>query len=246
MTNQTESPLRSDKLARGLIFLIIAQVITVAVSLYGLSQLSVKLDAQAMMSQGVDPLATVIGCLSPLVYIFQIIALVHLVQDSRRVGGLHRRFSIAAAWAYPLTLFVGLVTIVLSFSITTQGSVDTFRMVGWANMVSTSLAFIALAMLIYSISPNLARLALIAAVVLVVAGTVGSSVMSLQNVTFESYDMMGNTYYIPNTNLNRAEGLYPILSVAVLIGNLLYLVVAAWLVLISWKQAGQSLPETVS
>lgn len=242
----------SDKLAWGLTLLAASMLAELAMAGYGLANLGMDINPEAYASgaASLNPIQVLVSCLSPLSFLLKIIAIVLIVQDSARLNsltnGLHRKLAWVGAILFAISLLMQIGTTLLSFNGTFGGSLTSLHTAMWISMAGAMLGFAALILLSILVIPPVGRGLLIFAAVLYLAATGITNVLTIQNTSLESYDMMGNTFFVPELALDRTQGMYPILAgVGTLVIALTFVIFLSASVM-AWRSLVKELPESVA
>jgi hypothetical protein len=246
MNMENKSPFSSDKMAWGLTILAAALLLELILAGYGLANASFEFDPQTMGSQQANPLQIAMGCLAPISAVLKIVGIILVFVDSRRLGGTHRGLALTSLILYLVSIATGIGAIVLSFGATMQGSLQSYFLTTWLAAAGGILAFAALSLLIFVPAPQWAKIALVVGLAAYLAATVGTTLLTNNSTSLSSYEMMGTTYYIPKIDLNRTEGIFPLLSIAGTLAVVIYLAVYLVLAIQSWQVANREIPESVS
>jgi len=241
---EVKSPLASERLAWGITVLAIALLLDLFLSGYGLANLNVEIDPT--QATQVNPLQIALGCITPLSGVLKLVGVILVFVDSSRLGGTHRKLALTGLILYLLSIITTIAVIFLSLGATLQGSLVSYFLTVWMSAVGGLLSFTALVLTVAMICPQWIRLVMIAAIVLTAVGTIGITFVSNSHTTMSSYEMMGNTYYIPKVDLDKTHGIYPTLAVVGSLGSLLLFVAYTALMIQTWRVTSNQVPESVS
>jgi hypothetical protein len=252
METQLTTNRYSDKLAWGLTLLAVALLVELVTAGYALATLNVEFDPSSIQTtaNAINPFLILLSCLTPLGFLLKIVAIVLIVSDARRLdpitNGLHRRLAWTAVALFVISLLMQGGTIALSFSGTSAGSQSALTAASWISLVSSLLGIVAVVLLIYAISGSNKRIVMIAAAILYAAGTVGATFLTVQNTTMESYEIMDRTFFAPVVNLDRTQGIYPVLSAAGTLAIAVLFIILLMSAIQAWRSISKELPESVA
>ena len=184
-----------------------------------------KLDTERLTAAPLSAPTVLVSCLDPLAILLEIAAIVLVLMDSRRVGGLHRRLAWTAAafflgWgALNLGLFLP-----LSFAGMQRGSSALVRMGQVVKAGAALLQYAVPFLLIYGLSRKRSRTVLWLALMLTVVGSLGVVALTIGSVELARVESAGQTLYVPRFSVDYTSGLYPILLGMGYAGGALYLI----------------------
>ena len=242
----------SGKLLWGLALLAGSLLAELVVSGYSLSMLGVDIDPNTLSSGAarVNPLQIALSCLSPLSFVLKLVAIILIVQDSARLNSLtngwQRRMAWIAAIAFAISLVASLGSMLLSFGATTSGSVGSLQLAMWIGLAASLLGFLVTVLLVFLLMPRLARILLVVGLLVYSVASVGTSLMTMQATTLEKFDVMGNSMYVPSLELDRNQGLFPILAIAGTLAIGLTFVTLLVPTFSAWREHQRELPDSVA
>ena len=245
MDTETNS-VYSERLTWGLVLLAAALLVSMILSIYSFANLGLQVDEVVSASTQMNPLTTAVGCLPFLSGILAFIGFILVLIESRRLTGAWQAFTTFALAAYILSIVMIVVSMVLSFGATLQGDLSSFYLMTWLSAAGSLLSFLAFFLVILPVAPGWAKGVLVFGLLIFIVNLVGISYLTTSHVTLKSYELMGSTLYLPDSNIDKSTGLYPILSGLGIVSSLLYALMFAALSVISWLSAPHQLPDTVA
>jgi hypothetical protein len=199
MDVKMESAFIPRRTATGLLLLAIGLLLISLAGSASLQYVFSSQDMQELMSTAtVSPLLTILNCLSPIGMLLQIIGLFVIAGESKKFGKAHERLAWLGAILYTLSLVVSLgVTIPLSLSISTTGSLSNALLLAWVSTLTSIIGFVSLLMVLYHLAEGLLR-ALIAGVA-VLQGVMTAALTFISTSQYEIVEvtLLNQTSYVP-------------------------------------------------
>lgn len=236
----------SDRLAWGITLVAVALLFDLIQSVYTFASLGEVINVDNIAQQQFNPLLTVLGCLAPVSGILKLIGVILIFMDSKRLGGQHRTLVSIGLGVYILSLVAFIAALPLSLMGTMNGSLSSITTGVWLEVATSILTLLALLLLVYAIVPGFTRILLIAAMVITLVGNIYTSAVTASGYTLQEFETAGGTFYIPNLNIDRTEGLFPVMVGLGTLAALIFLGVYAYQAVTAWKTLSNELPESVA
>jgi hypothetical protein len=186
-----------------------------------------------------NPLATVVGCLTPLLALAQLIGIILMVVDGKATGQPHRKLTWVGLILFILSGIMTIGIIPLSYSSVMSGDTGTYSLMTWVGAAIGILGSIAPVVLVFAISSPLLRVGLGLAVVLNAVNSLGSMFLTLSNLKMKEMVINGVRMYIPETSVLMGPTATA-LSICQGVGSLIFAVVFVLLMVKAWQFARQN------
>jgi hypothetical protein len=178
------------------------------------SFLSVRgvVDTDAMSATPFNAPTVLIGLLTPWAIILEIAAIVLILLDSSRVGGLHRRLVLTAAWflvawgAMNLGGFLPLTFIALK-----QGSLSLLRTGQAVKAVAAIFQYSIPFLLVYGIAVPSTKKLMWAGLILTIVGNFSTVLMGGMSMELVATEAAGAVSHVPRLVVDYTRGFYPVL-----------------------------------
>lgn len=197
-----------------------------------------QMNLDSLSSTGLSASTLLLSCLTPLAGILELIGIILLFQDSKKVSNLHRRLTLAGLVILALTFILSVVIpIPLGYIGTTTGNIDMMRVTYFIQMGSIILSSAFYVVVAWGITQIVHKSALIFSGVLASIGSIGAQIMASSTLKMQQMTMNGISVYTFLPDLNYTSGLYPLLNIVSLTGSVIAMVVYIVLAIQTWKQA---------
>jgi len=184
-----------------------------------------KLDTESLTAVPLRLPTILVSCLDPLAILLEIVAIVLIVMDSKKVGNPHRRLAWTAAIFFVIWGVLNLgVFLPLSFVGMQRGSLELVRI---GQMVKAGAALLQYAipfLLVYGVSRKVPRVLLWLALALTIVGNFGVVALPIGSIRLEAVKTGGQELYVPKFSVDYTTGPYPFLLGIGYIGGALYMI----------------------
>ena len=177
---------------------------------------------------GASPLGLptiLVSLLTPWAIIFEVVAVVLILLDSRLVGGLHRRLALTALWfliAWGVMNIGGFLP--LTFMAVQRGSLGMLRAGQIVKAVAAIFQYAIPFLLVFGIALPRTRKLLWVALILTVVGNFATVILGGTAMELQAVETSGAISYVPKLVVDYTKGLYPVLLTLGYAGGLVYIV----------------------
>ncbi len=189
-----------------------------------------RLDTESLTATPLSLPTILVSCLDPLAILLEIVAIVLIVMDSRKVGNPHRHLAWIAAIFFVIWGVLNLgVFLPLSFMGMQRGSLELVKI---GQMVKAGAALLQYAipfLLVYGVSRKAPRALLWLALVLTIVGNFGVVTLPIGSIELEVVETAGQELYVPQFSVDYTSGLYSVLLGIGYVGGALYMIAYGYL-----------------
>ncbi len=183
------------------------------------------LDTDAMGASPLGVPTILVSLLTPWAIIFEVVAVVLVLLDSRLVGGLHRRLALTALWfliAWGVMNVGGFLP--LTFMAVQRGSLGMLRAGQIVKAVAAIFQYAIPFLLVFGIALPRTRKLLWIALVLTLVGNFATVIMGGTAMELQALETPGAVSYVPRLVVDYTKGIYPVLLALGYAGGLAYIV----------------------
>ena len=182
-------------------------------------------DTDAMGASPLGVPTILVSLLTPWAIIFEVVAVVLVLLDSRLVGGFHRRLALTALWfliAWGVMNVGGFLP--LTFMAVRRGSLGMLRAGQIVKAVAAIFQYAIPFLLVFGIALPRTRKLLWIALVLTVVGNFATVIMGGTAMELQALETSGVVSYVPRLAVDYTKGFYPVLLALGYAGGLAYIV----------------------
>jgi len=213
----------SGRLTWGLTLMAIWLLITILVQANTFLNLGTQPVDLQNAGASTNPGQLILGCLGLIAFIVELVGVILIFADSRRVQGLPRRLAVFGLAFFILYLLTTGAGIGMSITMVFNGTLGSFVIATWITAIASPLGFLAALLLVFGIAPGGIKGALTFALVLSLVSTIGMTLLTSSHLALQTYQTANRTVYLPQINFDRSTGVYPILSGLGILATVLYL-----------------------
>jgi hypothetical protein len=195
-----------------------------------------RLDSAALAARPLGLPNLLVACLDPAAVALEIAAIVLIILDSRQSTGVHRLLALLAGVFFALWAIANLGGFLPpSFMGMQRGSLALVKAGQWVKMLAALLQYSVPFLLVFGLSHGLSRALLWLALILTVAGNLGTVALTISGIQLELVEYSGQTLYAPRFQADYRTGIRMVLLALGYLGGILYIGVYAILTWHTWR-----------
>ena len=230
--------------AWGLLAMSISFLSGTIIALGSLIAMRGRLSTTTLVGQPFSIPTLLVSCLDPIAILLEIVAIVLIVMDSRRVGRVHRLLAWTAALLFALWAVANWGGFVpLSYLGMRRGQVSMVRLAQMIKAGAAVLQYLIPFFLVFGLTRRASRVALWCAAVLTTVGNFGAITLPIGGITLLPVESFGQTMYVPQFDIDYTSGPYPVLLALGYVGGVLYILVYVFLMWRIWKGSRPEQPN---
>ena len=184
-----------------------------------------RLDTERLTATPLSLPTVLVSCLDPLAIMLEIAAIVLVVMDSKRVGGLHHRLAWTAAIFFVVWSVLNLgVFLPLSLVGMQRGSLALVKMGQLVKAGAALLQYAIPFLLVYGVSRQPPRALLWLGLLLTVVGSFAVVVLPIGGMELAAVEAAGQTLHVPRFAVDYTSGLYAVLLGLGYAGGVMYMI----------------------
>jgi hypothetical protein len=208
----------------GVCLMLISMVLGMAVALASLVSMRGQLDTDTMSGPTLSLPTILISLFSPVGILLEIVALVLILLNSREIGGLHRRLTLAALWfliAWGAANMGGFLP--LTFVAIQRGSVGMLRAGQMVKAIAAVFQYAVPFLLVFGLALPSVRRLLWPALILTIIGNFTTVALGGASMELVASEASGLVTHVPRLAVDYTRGIYPFALGVGYIGGFLYI-----------------------
>jgi hypothetical protein len=189
-----------------------------------------RMDTESLAAAPLSLPTILVSCLDPLAILLEIVAIVLIVLDGKKVGNPHRRLAWIAAIFFVLW---GVLNLGVFAPVSLMGMLrGSLGLVKTGQMVKAGAALLQYAIpfvLVYGVSDKTPRVLLWLGLVLTIVGNFGVVTLPIGSIELKAIETAGRELYAPRFNVDYTSGYYPVLLGMGYVGGALYMIAYGYL-----------------